>query len=166
MPLPRIHHTALLLLTGLLLIGCHTPYEESDAAREKAKHDPNGDAKFESVVNTLRKAASKKDRRMLASMMTRDFGYRWDETRTSETPFDYWDRNQLWPALVTTLNENFVTNGGYIVAVSPYGAVGIREEMGSWKFAYFVVGAPPTDQQQPRGRMEMLAPPELPPIPQ
>jgi hypothetical protein len=79
-------------------------------------------------------------------MMTADFGYRWDTPPPGESPFSYWDQNNLWAELNSLLKERFVPKDLYMVAppqavsdpeYSGY-RVGMRVVGGSWKFAYFV----------------------------
>jgi len=83
---------------------------------------------------------------MLTSLMTADFGYRWDTPPAGESVYQYWSMNDLWPVLGGLLNDKFVPNGGYMVAPPQVVKdktfkgyrVGMRPERGTWKFAYFV----------------------------
>jgi hypothetical protein len=147
---------ALLLLT---LAACQTPYQKSDAAEKKAKKDFSKDPTFQAFAGRLRIAVNKHDRKMLASMMTDDFGYRWDNAPPGETAFDYWDQRKLWGELGGILQQKFVPNDAdtsaqYMVAPPQMMTdanyqgyrVGVRLVRGSWRFAYFVPAPPP---QQP-----------------
>ena len=83
---------------------------------------------------------------MLSTLMSPDFGYQWGPTPAEETPFDYWDKQNLWGELQSTLKEKFVPNDNYMVA--PESVVtdptyqgyraGMRQIKGAWKFVYFV----------------------------
>ncbi len=85
---------------------------------------------------------------MLTSLMTPDFGYRWDTPPSGESVFQYWSMHDLWSVLGGILNQKFVANGLYMVAppqvvLDPkYQGyrVGMRLTRGSWRFAYFVPG--------------------------
>jgi hypothetical protein len=138
-----------LVLAGALA-GCESPYKKSDAADKKPLKDQGKDQSFQAFVGRLRIAVAKKDRAMLASMMTTDFGYRWDNPAPGELAFDYWDQNNVWPALSEVLQKKFDAHDLYMVApaeaitdpqYSGYRA-GMRIVGGSWRFAYFVPGEP------------------------
>lgn len=145
-----IHRLLLCALLAFAFVGCETPYKKSDAAEKKARKDYSKDPSFQSFLGRLRIAANKRDRQMLATMMTADFGYRWEDPPPGENPFDYWDRQQLWGELSKTLKEKFVPNDDYMVAPpevvdnADYGGyrAGIRRVGGSWRFAYFVPAEP------------------------
>jgi hypothetical protein len=143
----------LLLLSALVatsFTACETPYKKKEEDDKKPLKDQSHDQAFQAFMGRLRIAVSKQDRGMLASMMAADFGYRWDAPPAGETPFDYWDRMNLWPQLELILGEQFVANQEYMVAppqvVSDPNFNGFRAGMriiqGSWKFAYFVPGEP------------------------
>lgn len=113
--------------------------------------DMSGDMGFQSYVGILRKAVAKRDYATLASMMNKDFGYRWDAPPPGDNVFQYWDRNNLWSELQLVLNEKFVPKGDFMVAPPAFALdpeayrgfrVGIRSVGGSWKFAYFVGDEP------------------------
>ena len=139
-------------LLSLLLVaafaGCESPYKKSDAAEKKPLKDQTKDQSFQSFLGRLKTAAGKKDRVMLASLMTSDFGYRWDNPPPGETCFDYWEQHNLWPELNRVLRETYLPNEMYMVApavvvTAPTYAgyrAGMRIVGGSWKFAYFVPG--------------------------
>jgi hypothetical protein len=137
----------LLFATLLLaLAACDTPYKKKDEADKQPFKDQAGDQGFQSFLGRLRQAVARKDHAMLAALMAPDFGYRWDTAPVGETPFIYWDKNNVWPELNAVLRENFVPNEIYMVAppavVSDPSYAGWRAGMrivrGSWKFAYFV----------------------------
>ena len=138
------------LLAALLLAGCQTPYKKKDAEEKKPLKDAAGDQTFQAFVGRLRTAVAKKDLATLTSMMTTDFGYRWDAAPASENVFTYWDENGVWPELEAVLRENFVPVDTYMVAPPQFASdpnyngyrAGVRTLKGSWKFAYFV----PTEQ--------------------
>ena len=87
---------------------------------------------------------------MMTTMMTPDFGYRWDAPPAGETAFDYWDKRGLWKDLEDLLKQKFAANEFYMMAptqavTDPTYAgyrVGIKIVGGSWKFAYFVPAEP------------------------
>jgi hypothetical protein len=129
--------------------GCNSlnaPYKKKDEEEKKPMRDQSGDQTFMAFLGRLRIAVAKRDRAMLASMMTTDFGWRWDAPPAGETPFAYWDQQNTWGDLQQLLKKQFVTNGTYMVAPPQvvtdknYAGfrVGLRTENGSWKFAYFV----------------------------
>ena len=112
--------------------------------------DESGDVAFQAFVGRLRMAVQTRDVPVLASMMAKDFGYRWDAPPAGETPFAYWDANNLWGELAGLMKENWVPYDGFMVvppqlATSPdfrgYRA-GLKMENGSWRFAYFVPPPP------------------------
>jgi hypothetical protein len=130
------------------LSGCETPYKKADEAdRQPLKHQAH-DTSFQAFVGRLRIAVQKKDQQTLASMMAPDFGWRWDAPPPGETPFAYWDQNNLWRELGSILKEPFVPNGDYLVAPAQVVTdpeyrgfrAGVRMVGGSWKLAYFVSG--------------------------
>ena len=110
--------------------------------------DQSGDQSFQSFLGRLRIAVKKQDQAMLTSLMTPDFGYRWDTPPAGESVFQYWSMNDLWPTLEGVLSQRFVPNGSYMVAPPQVVKdpnfkgyrVGMRLLRGSWQFAYFVPG--------------------------
>jgi len=132
------------------LVGCETPYKKTDAAEKKARKDYSRDPSFQSFLGRLRTAVNKRDQTMLPSLMSSDFGYRWDDAPPGENPFIYWDHHKLWDELAATLRKKFVPHEDYMVAppdvaddpdYSGYRA-GMRMVGGSWRFAYFVPAEP------------------------
>ena len=139
------------LALALLLAGCATPDEKK---KKEAGKKPQPLAKqaedpaFLAFLGRLRIAVANKDHEALTSMMTADFGYRWDTPPVGDNVFTYWDMNESWTVLGKILREKFVAHDAYMVAP---GAVktdpafhgfraGMRMLNGSWKFAYFVPG--------------------------
>lgn len=138
-----------LLLSGALA-GCEAPYKKSDAAEKRPLKDQGGSQSFQAFVGRLRTAIAQKDRVTLGTMMTEDFGYRWDDAPPGETAFDYWDQHNLWVEVSKVLQQKFEAHDLYMVAprevvtnpkYSGYRA-GVRIVRGSWKFAYFVPDEP------------------------
>jgi hypothetical protein len=141
----------LLVCAALLfsVAGCKTleaPYKKKDEDEKKPMKDQSGDQTFMAFLGRLRIAVSKHDKAVLASMMTADFGWRWDTPPPGETPFAYWDQQNTWGDLQQLLKKQFVPNGNYMVAPPQvvtdknYAGfrIGLRTEGGSWKIAYFV----------------------------
>ena len=132
------------------LAGCQAPYKKKDAEDRKPMKDQSYDQSFQAFLGRLRIAVAKRDLQMMATMMSTDFGYRWDAPPPGEGVFEYWDRNNLWPELASLLRQKFVPHELYMVSppqvVSQPGFAGYRVGMrivgGSWKFAYFVPGEP------------------------
>lgn len=135
------------LLCALALGGCFEPYKKKDAEDRKPLRNVAGDTTFQAFVGRLRIAVRKKDAPMLASMMTPDFGYTWDESaQPGAQIFHFWDEHDLWPVLGDLLDKKFVPQELYMV--SPPELVsdpayngprcGARIVGGSWKFAYFL----------------------------
>ena len=124
----------------------NTPYKKKDEEDKKPMRDQSKDQNFQSFLGRLRIAAAKHDTAMMASLMTPDFGYRWDDAPPGETPFMYWDQHKLWGELSHLLEQRFVESGMYMVAPQEvvsdpnYGGyrVGARTIRGSWRLAYFV----------------------------
>ena len=135
-----------LLLTSLA--ACEAPYKKKDDEDKKPMKDQSGDQAFQSFLGRLRRAVAKKDLATLSTLMVpaRDFGYRWDSPPAGETPFAFWDQNNLWPELAMTLREKFAAHELYMVAPAAVATqpghqgyrAGLRIVGGSWKFAYFV----------------------------
>lgn len=127
---------------------CETPYKKKDAEDKKPMKDQFGEQNFQSFLGRLRTAVSKKDTAMLSSMMTQDFGYRWDDGPPGETAFMYWDQHHLWSELSELLHQRFVPQDMYMVSPPQVAVdtnyagyrVGARIVRGSWKLAYFVPG--------------------------
>jgi hypothetical protein len=138
------------LLALVFFAGCDTPYKKSDAEEKAAMKDQSKDHSFQAFLGRLRTAVAKKDRAVLPTMMTGDFGYRWDNPPPGESVFDYWDKNNVWPELSEILKQKFEPNDLYMVAprevITDPNYAGYRAGMrlvgGSWKFAYFVPGEP------------------------
>ncbi len=141
----------LCIFLATALTSCEAPYKKSDAAERKPLKDVAKDPTFQAFIERLRIAVQKKDRQMLASMMTQDFGWRWDDAPQGESPFDYWDKRKLWGELGEILRKGFEPNELYMVAppevmTNPSYAgyrAGMRLVGGSWRFAYFVPAPPP-----------------------
>jgi hypothetical protein len=140
------------LLIACAFLGCESPYEKSDAAEKKKEKDQSGDTSFQAFLGRLRIAVGKRDQAVLTSMMTRDFGYRWDDPPAGETVFSYWDQNNVWPELSAILREKFAPSDVYMVAPAQFTydpenyqgyRAGMRIVGGSWRFAYFIAGQPP-----------------------
>jgi hypothetical protein len=122
--------------------------KKDDKPKEATIKDQSNDPSFQSFIGRLRTAVAHKDRREIAQMMAPSFGYRWDEAPAGETPFDYWDKNNLWPELEALLTQRFVPHESYMVSPPQFATdpnyrnfrVGVRQFSGSWRLAYFVTG--------------------------
>ncbi len=149
-PKAMIFRLLLCLLVVALFAGCETPYKKSDAKEKEEMKDQSKDQSFQAFLGRLRTAVGKKDRSMLPTMMTSDFGYRWDNPPPGESVFDYWDKQNIWPELAEILKQKFEPSDLYMVAprevITDPSYAGYRAGMrlvgGSWKFAYFVPGEP------------------------
>jgi hypothetical protein len=151
-PSRMLSRALLALLVAFAVAGCQAPYKKKDDEDKKPLKDQSGDTSFQAFLGRLRIAVSKHDQAVLASMMTKDFGYRWDAPPPGETVFSYWDQNNVWPELSAILREKFAPSDVYMVAprqftVDPDNYQGYRAGMrvagGSWKFAYFIAGKAP-----------------------
>lgn len=135
--------------------GCQAPYKKSDQAAANAKKDQSQDVSFQAFVGRLQSAVARKDLPALASMMSADFGYRWDPPPEGDNVFGYWNEHHLWPVLASVLKQRFAANETvsedgtrrrvFMVAPPPdpnYRGhrVGLVQLSGAWKFAYFVSG--------------------------
>lgn len=147
-----------LLALGWMFAGCahHDEKKEKDKvkpadvgkAKKPAIPDASNDMTFQSFLGRLRIAVHTKDRVMLQSMMAPDFGYRWDTPPAGETPFDYWDQNQLWGELEKLLEQPFGPSENYMVSPPAFRnegnyrgyRCGLKQYNGGWRFAYFVTG--------------------------
>lgn len=129
-----------------LAAGCQAPFKKKDEIEKKEERgeqirDQKGDTAFQAFLGRLRTAVTRHDRAMLTSIMTRDFGWKDGPVLPEETPFEQWDLQNLWPEIALTLKEPFAPNGQYMVAVkqtAPRYVAGLRQENGSWRFAYFI----------------------------
>jgi hypothetical protein len=143
---PRLFLCALVLVSVTGCNSLNTPYKKKDEEEKKPMRDQSSDQSFMAFLGRLRLAVAKRDKPMIASMMTPDFGYRWDNPPAGETPFDYWDKQKLWGDLSDIIKQRFVPNGLYMVSppqvvLDPKYTgyrVGLRVVNGSWKFGYFV----------------------------
>ncbi|HEX5176025.1 MAG TPA: hypothetical protein VFV83_03295 [Chthoniobacteraceae bacterium] len=147
--------SAALVAVGICLFiapGCESPYKKKDDEDKKPLKDQSNDTSFQAFLGRLRIAVAKRDLQVLTSMMTNDFGYRWDAPPPGETVFSYWDQNNIWPELSAMLRERFAPSGIYMVAPPQFIAdpdnyqgyrAGMRTVGGSWKFAYFIAGNAP-----------------------
>jgi hypothetical protein len=139
------------LAFALILSGCAAEREKQKQKDEAQKQKDRAerlaeDPTFTAFLGRLRIAVANKDHTTLTSMMTADFGYRWDNPPVGDNVFTYWDLNESWPILNKMLREKFVPHRNYMVA--PPGVAydpnytgfraGMRLVDGSWKFAYFV----------------------------
>lgn len=155
-----ILRTLCVLFSVMLLAGCPKSEKKPDKAQGRKPGDEQtkeagGDAAFQGFVGRLRKAVEKRDVPAMASMMSPDFGYRWDAGPQGETPFAYWDANNLWGELAALMRERWVPHGGFMVVPAAFAEsedyrgyrAGLTMVNGSWRFAYFV--AAPPQQLQP-----------------
>ena len=145
----------LLLVISLSLIGCQTPAQRAKAkkkADEKAHtiKDASTDVNFQAFVGRLRIAAAHHDMQTMASMMTPGFGFNFNQ-KPDDNVFQYWDQNNVWPAVNRVLHQPFAPKGNYMVAPASFVnnpdtfhgyRAGIMIVNGAWKFAYFVTDAP------------------------
>lgn len=157
-----------LLLSAVFFTSCQTPEEKAKKAKEaalkknaKANLRESPDVDFQAFVGRLRKAVANRDKETIKSMMTQNFGYKYEPRMEGVEPnasgpgvFQYWDQEDLWPELDGILSERFVkrkASGGPEFMVAPpqfadpslnYDGfrAGITRVNGSWKFAYFVNG--------------------------
>ena len=152
-----------LLLSAFALTGCPTTEQKKDklkaaALKKKTKADLRepSDVDFQAFVGRLRKAVANRDKATLTSMMTENFGYKYEPRMEGIEPsatgpgvFQYWDQENLWPELDGILSERFVKKGDFWVAPPQFAdpslnydgyRAGITRVRGSWKFAYFVNG--------------------------
>ena len=137
------------LALALVISGCASEKEKKKLEAEK-KNAPlqrqAEDPAFLAFLGRLRIAVANKDQQTITSMMTADFGYRWDTEPVGDNVFTYWDMNESWPILGKLLRDKFTAHDGYMVAPAGVATdpafhgyrVGMRMLNGSWKFAYFV----------------------------
>jgi len=125
---------------------------KKDGMKKEPTADESGDVAFQAFVGRLRKAVEKRDVPVLAPMMAPNFGYRWDNGPEGETPFAYWDANNLWGELGSLMKENWVPHNGFMVVPAQFAGsedyrgyrAGLTMIDGSWRFAYFVPAPPAT----------------------
>jgi hypothetical protein len=160
------------IIAAVALTGCFDSKKDKDKKTpdgKKPTKDQSDDLTFQGFVNRLKIAVQRRDTQMLSQMMAPDFGYRWDDGPPGETPFEYWQKNNLWNQLAGLLGERWVPYEGYMVvpptlAENPdFGGyrAGVRQVNGGWRFAYFVP-APPAERPASGGS---AAAEELPPVP-
>ncbi len=103
---------------------------------------------FSEFLRMVRDAIRNRDAESLAPLMTPNFGYNLEPLMEGPGVFEYWEKNDVWPSLELIVGQQFVPNGGFMVAppefTSDPGYVGYRAGMvktrGGWRFAYFVRG--------------------------
>lgn len=133
------------------LSGCQAPKNaksEEAAATRRDMPDPSGDVSFQAFLGQLRLAVAQRDARVLASLMTPNFGYSLSPTLEGPGVFAYWDEKGLWEELKLVVSDTWVPNGDFMVAPAQFAnttrysgyRAGITRLGGSWKFAYFVNG--------------------------
>jgi hypothetical protein len=153
MKFSRISLLVALAILALLMPGCGVFGKKKDKIKklEPTIEDQNGDSGFQSFLGRLQQAAHRRDKVALASMMSGDFGYSWEEGGEGAGVFDYWDGMGLWPELDLILKERFAPSEDFMVA-PPQAAydpdykgyrAGLRRIQGAWRFVYFV-SAPPS----------------------
>ncbi len=153
--------TVLVLLLGGMS-GCKTT-GTNDEQEQQSRWEPevNVDTEVdasESQVTTidlsldeflvdLREAALRRNMHKLASLMTSNFGYQLNPPKEGDGVFQYWDEKNLWSELILILNEDFVSNGNFMVSPPEFAdpsvpyrdyRAGLLKVDGEWKFAYFV----------------------------
>ena len=167
-----IFRTLVLLVAAMILAGCPASDKKSKKASGNERpqmKDQNGDTAFQAFLGRLTKAVAARDKEMLASMMSPDFGYRWDIAPEGETPFAYWDHNKLWGELSALLHERWTPHDAFMVVPPQFAQsesypgyrAGLTMVNGSWRFAYFVPAPPPGDGPQVNTEEK-----PLPPLPQ
>lgn len=162
-----------LLFSVVILAGCPVPGKDAQKAKGKKDQpqikDQSGDASFQAFIGRLSKAVENRDKVVLASMMSPDFGYRWDKGPEGETPFAYWDKNRLWGELAALMKERWTPHDAFMVVPPQFAQsetypgfrAGLTMVNGSWRFAYFV-SAPPAGE----GPEVTSEDRPLPPLPQ
>ncbi len=103
---------------------------------------------FSEFLRLVRDAIRNRDAESLAPLMTPNFGYNLEPLMEGPGVFEYWEQNNVWPSLELIVGQQFVPNGGFMVAppqfTSDPGYVGYRAGMvktqDGWRFAYFVSG--------------------------
>ncbi len=138
----------LIFFVTLALASCSNPEHKKKPKKppEPSMKDASSDVSFQSFLGQLRVAVANHDVRMIASMMTSNFGYRLDPPGEGEGVFQYWDDKGVWPELKLVLRDSFVPKGNYMVSPKQFATdpnyhgyrAGIALVGGSWKFAYFV----------------------------
>jgi hypothetical protein len=154
---------SIMLLFAVALSGCNTFSQKEKLKQKELNKKANvhlresSDVDFYAFLGRLRKAVAARDKEMLKSMMTENFGYKLNPAMQGVEPsasgpgvFQYWDDQDLWPELAGILSEKFVKYKGYMVAPPQFAdpslnydayRAGITRVNGSWKFAYFVNGS-------------------------
>lgn len=146
------------LALAVMLPGCASHDKKPGDKPKKAKSTPDPakphiadmsrDVSFQSFLGRLRIAVRQRDRAMITSLSSPDFGWRWDTPPLNETVFEYWDKNNLWPELEKLLAKPFGPSEDYMVSPPEFikeqnykgYRCGIQQVNGSWRFAYFITG--------------------------
>ena len=98
----------------------------------------------------LMEASITKDQAVVQSLLAPDFTWREDEAPLQETPFEFWNRHNLWGVLNKLLNERTFDQGG--MKVAPRAAksgsykgprLAWRKFGTEWRLAYFYAGSLP-----------------------
>jgi hypothetical protein len=147
----------LIIALAALLAGCFaTPDKKKDGEKPAQTEKPlktnaADDLAFQGFIGRLRQAVHQRDMTQIASMMSPNFGYRWDTAPEGDNVFAYWNEHNVWPELELVINDKFSKKGGYMVAPQPFASspdnyhgyrAGIQLVNGAWQFAYFVPDEP------------------------
>jgi hypothetical protein len=123
-------------LAGVLLSACATTGGDSGA--------------LESSNLRLMEASITKDQAVVQSLLAPDFTWREDEAPLQETPFEFWNRHNLWVPLNKLLNQKTFDQGAMKIAPREAKSASYkgprlawRKVGDEWRLAYFYAGSAP-----------------------
>ena len=105
---------------------------------------------FESANLRMMEASITRDQEVIQPMLAPDFNWREDDAPLTETPFEFWNRQNLWGTLNKLLNQTSFDSAG--LKIAPRDAknasytgprLAWRKVGDEWRLAYFYAGSNP-----------------------
>jgi hypothetical protein len=132
----RLSLFVLKVLAGVFLSACATTGGDKGA--------------LESSNLRLMEASITKDQAVVQSLLAPDFTWREDEAPLQETPFEFWNRHNLWVPLNKLLNQKTFDQGAMKIAPREAKSASYkgprlawRKVGDEWRLAYFYAGSAP-----------------------
>lgn len=98
----------------------------------------------------LMEASITKDQAVVQALLAPDFTWREDEAPLQETPFEFWNRHNLWVPLNKLLNQKTFDQGAMKIAPREAKSASYkgprlawRKVGDEWRLAYFYAGSAP-----------------------
>ena len=105
---------------------------------------------FEASTLRMMEASITRDQSVIQPMLAPDYTWREDDAPLTETPFEFWNRQNLWGTLNNLLNQKTFDSAG--VKIAPRDAksasytgprLAWRKVGDEWRLAYFYAGSTP-----------------------